>query len=218
MTSKRIPVLAVAILMAVTVVSAQKPLGPKDRDTILDSKLDPSFASTPLTKLVLLPFGNELDYPEGAMFLAQNFVSEMQQKHPEITVVAPAEALELIKKLNLATEYRVFWGNYVNTGVPTLSFLKAFGQAGRVDGILLGQVLGFGVVINPRILNTPLGLFKWNKSEAVVGMEIRLLRCKDGRELWWGAHAVKGAKNENVKDLAKVVGGVFASYFGRVPY
>lgn len=33
--------------------------------------------------------------------------------------------------------------------------------------------------------------------------------------MWWGTHGVQGEKNENVRDLAKVVGDVFGTYFGR---
>ena len=198
--------------------AGKRRLGPGDRESILDARLDPSFASTPLAKLVFLPFGNELDYQEGAMFISQNFIGEMRQRHPGITIVSPQEAGELIKSASLAEEYRVFLGNYVNTGVATPAFLQKLGKAANVDGIILGQILGFGVLSTKYSMNTGLGAITWNKDKAFVGMELKIVRAKDGRELWWGAHGVQGEKNETVRDLSKVVGRVFATFFGRVPY
>jgi len=219
-TSKVLGAAALALLVTTTAAQGgnERRLGPKDRDTILDARLDPSYASTPLARVVFLPFGNELDYQEGAMFLAQNFVSEMRQKHAEMAIVPPHETSELIRGSGLAEDYRVFLGNYINTGVATQSFLQALGRAGKVDGILLGEVLGFGVKSDKYSMITSFGVITWKKNRAFVGMEIKLLRAKDGRELWWGAHGVQGEKNENVRDLAKLVGTVFATFFGRVPY
>ena len=207
--------LATACLVSIATVSfGQKRLGPKNRDTILNSTLDPSFASTSLNRLIFLPFVNELDYPEGAMILAENFIGAMRQKHPNITILAPLGAKQLIQDQKLGDDYRAFMGNYANTGVATMSFLAALSQNGQFDGILLGRILGFGVINQ----TTVFGGFSWSKNKATAGMEITLLRTNDGRELWRGIHGVQGEKNENVRDLAKVVGDVFAVYFGRLPY
>jgi hypothetical protein len=215
MATKRILLLVtVSLAFFVVVSSGQRRLGPKDRDTILDARLDPVFASTPLTRVILLPFGNELDYPEGAMILAENFLSSMRQKHPDIVIVAPQDAKQLIQDQKLNSEYRAFLGNYATTGVATKSFLETLGRVGGADGILLGRILGFGVVRQ----TTFFGGISWSKNKAMVGMELAFLRTKDGRELWWGTHGIQGEKNENVKDLAKAVGDVFGVYFGRLPY
>ena len=209
---------AIAILLVAGVAAQQRRIGPKDRLVILDAKLDPSFSSTTLNRLFFLPFGNELDYTEGALLLEQNFLGEMHQKHPEIEIIGSQDALQLIRQQKLADEYRAFAGNYVNTGVPTTAFLQTIGRVGQVDGILIGQIVGFGVNRQRRFLNTGLGIISWNRDRAVVGMEIRLLRAKDGREIWWGVHAIEGEKNENVRDISKTVGQVFGAYFGRLPY
>lgn len=215
MATKRTLLLATACVVSIAAVSfGQKRLGPKNRDTILDSTLDPGFASTSLNRLIFLPFVNELDHPEGAMILAENFIGAMRQKHPNITILAPQGAKQLIQDQNLSDEYRAFMGNYANTGVATMSFLAALSKSGQVDGVLLGRILGFGVIKQTFVF----GGFSWSKNKATVGMEITLLRTKDGRELWRGTHGVQGEKNENVRDLAKVVGDVFGVYFGRLPY
>lgn len=208
-------VLAAGVCLGLLIpLEAQRHLGPKDRDTILDAKLDPGFSSTTLNRVVFLPLTNEIDYPEGSVILVQNFLGAMHQKHPEINIVAPEEAKQLIQDQKLTNDYRAFLGNYINTGVPTLPFLETLGQAGHFDGVLIGRILSFGV---NRELNS-FGGITWSKNRAVVGMEITLLRTKDGRQLWWGTHGVQGEKNETVRDLAKVVGDVFAVYFGRTPY
>jgi hypothetical protein len=200
------------------VVLAQRKLGPNDRDVILDARLDPSFSSTSLTRVALLPFANELDYQEGSMLLAENFIAEMRQSHPEVAVIAPEDTRQLISEQKLADDYRVFAGTYVNTGVATVPFLQSLGRVGRLDAILMGQVLRYGVLTDRYQLGTKFGIITWSKNKAVAGMELRLLRVRDGRELWWGAHAVEGQKDENVRDLSKAVGHVFAAFFGRLPY
>src|ERR1017187_9284139 len=109
MATKRIVLLAAATLVSIAVVSsAQKRLGPKNRDTILDARVDPGFASSALNRLIFLPFGNELDYPEGAMILAENFLAAMRQKHPDIVIVAPQDAKQLIQDQKLNSDYRAF--------------------------------------------------------------------------------------------------------------
>lgn len=215
MAIRRISLFLTIIVVSMAVVgSAQRRLGPKDRDTILDARVDPGFVSTPLSRLVFLPFGNELDYPEGAMILTENFLGAMRQKHPEISIVGPQDAKKLIQDQNLSDDYRIFLGNYMNTGVATTPFLQALGGTAQVDGILMGRVLAFGVTKQ----TTQWAGISWSKNKAIVGMELTLLRTNDGRELWSGTHGVQGDKNENVKDLAKTVGDVFATYFGRLPY
>lgn len=206
------------IFAAVSTEAQSRKLGPKDRDVILDARVDASFASTTLTKVVFLPFSNELDYSEGADVLAQNFIAAMRQMHPEIEIKGPEETRKLIADLKLANDYRSFSGNYMNTGVFTTPFLKAFGKAGQVDAILIGRVLGYGAQRERRALVTGLGTITWSRDRAVAGMELTLVRSTDGRELWRGAHVVEGAKNENVLVISKVVGTVFASFFGRRPY
>jgi hypothetical protein len=219
MATKSIVLLAsVALFSVVTLGSGQGRQGPKDRNTIAAAKLDPSFASTALARVILLPFGNELDYTEGAMILEENFIASMRQKHPEITIAGSQEAKQLIQDQKLGSDYRAFLGTYANTGVATVGFLEALGKATNADGVFLGQILGFGVARQTTVLVNPLLPIWWSKNKAVVGMQLTLLRTKDGRELWVGSHAVQGEKNENVKDLAKVVCDVFAAYFGRVPY
>ena len=215
MLTRRTLLLPTAALLSIAAVSAQRRrLGPKDRDTILDARLDPGFASTALNRLIFLPFSNELDYPDGAMILAENFISAMRQKHPDVTIVAPEDTKQLIQDQKLSKDYRTFLGNYMTTGVATMPFLEALGRTGRVDGILIGRILAFGVIKQ----TTYFGGISWSKNKSVVGMEITLCRAKEGRELWWGTHGVQGDKSETVRDLAKVVGVVFAVYFGRLPY
>jgi hypothetical protein len=148
------------------------------------------------------------------MILAENFISSMRQKHPDMTIVGPQEAKQLVQDQKLGNDYRTFMGNYVNTGVATMPFLQALGRSRSVDGVLLGKILGFGVMKQ----YSTFGSIVWSRDKAVVGMEITLLRTKDGRELWWGTHAIQGDKKENVRDLAKIVGDVFGAYFGRLPY
>jgi hypothetical protein len=215
MATQRILLLTTAILISIAAVSSeQQRLGPKGRQTILDARVDQSFASTPLKRVFFLPFGNAIDYQEGAMILAENFLGAMHQKHPDIIIVNPEETNKIIQDQKLGDLYRTFLGNYNNTGVATMPFLQALWGTGQVDGILIGKILGFGVMKQ----TTTWGGFSWSKNKAVVGMEITLLRTKDGRELWWGTHGVQGEKSENVRDLAKIVGDVFAAYFGRLPY
>ena len=215
MPTRRTSLALAACVLSITAVSfGQKRLGPKNRDTILDASLDPGFASTPLSRIVFLPFVNELDHPEGAMIMAETFIGGMRQNHPNISILNPQSAVQMIQDHKLGDTYRAFMGNYANTGVATMSFLTALPQSDKVDGVILGRILRFGINNNTVVF----GGFSWTKSKATVGMEIMLLRTKDGRELWRGIHGVQGTKNENVRDLAKIVGDVFGRYFGRVPY
>jgi hypothetical protein len=212
-------IVAVACCSFVTATGAQnRKLGPKDRDVILDARVDASYASTPLSSLVFLPFSNELDYSEGADVLSQHFLAAMLQKHPDIKIKGPEESRKLIQELKLANDYRSFSGNYLNTGVFTTPFLQALSKSAKVDGVLLGRVLAYGAQRETRAMVTGVGTITWNRDRAVAGMELTLVRSSDGRELWRGVHAVEGAKNENVIEVSKTVGTVFAAFFGRRPY
>lgn len=213
METKR-TLLVIGILLAMGSLCLGQKKGPKDRLVIRNARVDQSFASTPLNQIIMLPFANELDYSDGSMILTDNFIAAMRQKHPEITIIGPQEAKQIIQEQKLGTEYRTFLGNYNNTGVATTPFLQAIARARPVDAIFLGKILGFGVMKQ----YSSFGGISWSKDKAVVGMEVTLLRTKDGRELWWGTHAIQGDKNENVRDLAKTVGDVFGAYFGRLPY
>jgi hypothetical protein len=218
MTMRTALVAAACCALVVTVGAQNRKLGPKDRDTILDARVDASYTSTPLSSLVFLPFSNELDYAEGADVLSQNFIAAMQQKHPDIKIKGPEETRQLIKDLKLANDYRSFSGNYTNTGVFTTPFLQALSKPAKIDAVLLGRVLAYGAQRETRAVVTGLGTITWNRDRAVAGMELTLVRSSDGRELWRGVHAVEGAKNENVIEVSKTVGTVFASFFGRRPY
>lgn len=219
MVRARVALLAAVLLTVVVPLQGQsRKLGPKDRDVILDARVDASFASTPLARVIFLPFSNELDYSEGADVLSQNFIASMRQKHPEIEIKGPEESRKLIADLKLANEFRSFSGNYMNTGVYTTPFLQALGKAGKIDAVILGRVLGYGAQRERRALITGFGTITWNRDRAIAGMELTLVRTTDGRELWRGAHAVEGAKGENVLEVSKAVGAVFASFFGRRPY
>lgn len=217
-TPKALIAAALLLMFAASVAAQNRKLGPKDRDIILDARVDASFMSTPLAKVVFLPFSNELDYSEGADVLAQNFIAAMHQNHPEIEINGPEVSRKLIGDLKLTNEYRSFSGNYMNTGVFTTPFLQALGKAGKVDAVLLGRILAYGAQRERRAIITGFGTITWNRDRAVAGMELTLVRVTDGRELWRGAHAVEGAKNENVIDVSKAVGSVFATFFGRRPY
>jgi hypothetical protein len=215
MANKRVLLLATVGLFSIAAVSfAQKRLGPKTRDTILDARVDPAFPTAGMVRLIFLPFANEIDYPEGAMILAENFIGAMRQKHPEISIVSPQDTKKLIQDEQLSSEYQTFEGHYLNTGVATMPFLQALGRTGKVDGIILGTIRAFGV--STQI--TTWGGWSWSKDRAVVGMGLTVIRTQDGRDLWSGTHVVQGEKNENVRELSKVVGDVFATYYGRPPY
>ncbi len=205
-------------LLSAVLCLGQRHLGPKDRDVILAAKLDPAFPSAPLDKLIFLPFVNELDYQEGSMILSENFISSMRQAHPNIVIMPPQEAKQYVESLHFGPSYRAFMGNYSTTGVATMSFLSELQRGGQVDGVLLARILGFGVQKETTVMRVGDIPISWSKNKAMVGMTMTLLRTKDGRELWRGTHVVQGQKNENVRELAKVVADVFSSFFGRVPY
>jgi hypothetical protein len=215
MSINRILLMSAAIIfMFAAVSSAQRRFDKKDRQIILEARVDPGFPSTPMTRIIFLPFANELDYQDGAMILSDNFINAMRQKHPEITIVSPQETRQIIQDRKLADAYRAFLGNYQNTGVATMPFLKSIGATGKVDGILLGRIHAFDVMKQA----STFGGISWSKSKPIVGMELTLLRGKDGRELWTGVHGIQAEKKENVRDIAKLVCDIFATYFGRLRY
>lgn len=210
--------LALLVAIGGNLLAQKRRLGPADRTRILDARLDPAFATAGLKRLALLPFSNELDYPEGAMVLSENFVGQMLQKHPDVAVVGPLDVAQLLKQHALTDEYRTFIGNYLNTDVATTVFLQQFGRAAKIDGIVIGRVVAYSVLTESKDINTLLGVVTLTRNKAVVGMQLRVFRTTDGRQLWSGLHAVEGQKDQNVVDLAKIVGDVFAQYYGRLPY
>ena len=52
----------------------------------------------------------------------------------------------------------------------------------------------------------------------MIGLQPKLFRTKDGREMGWGIDAVEGMEEQNVKDISQSVGRVFAVHFGCLPH
>jgi len=99
-----------------------------------------------LNKLVFLPFVNELDYPDGAMILAENFIGSMRQKHPNITILAPQGAKQLIQDQKPQRSLPGFHGAInATTGVATMSFLSALLRMAKLMASSWTD-LGFGVI------------------------------------------------------------------------
>src|ERR1035438_6685174 len=69
-------------------------LGPATASSIAEAKLDPTFQTTKLDRVALLPFANASQYKEPAGIIAKKFVSQLSQLHPEYKFVPPDRSEE----------------------------------------------------------------------------------------------------------------------------
>ena len=189
-------------------------LGPATASSIAEAKLDPTFQTTKLDRVALLPFANASQYQEPAGIIAKKFVSQLSQLHPEFKFVPPEETINFISTAGLNDEFNVFLGDYLASGTAGKAFLDNLRNKLQIDAVLVGHITAYG---QKQELGTFLGK-PIMRYVYVVGVDMSLYRTTDGRKIWYGKDLIAAQNKNKLPEAADVISDVFARFFGRTPY
>jgi hypothetical protein len=192
---------------------ASRKLGPDTLKSIREAKLDPTFQTTKLDRIALLPIANAAQYKEGASIISKNFVSQLSQLHAEYKFLPPDETMNFISTSGLNDEFNVFLGDYLASGTARKDFLDNLRTKLQIDAVLVGHITRWGEIWEVgQFLGKPV-----RRKVNVVGLDMSLYRTTDGRRVWYGRDLIAANKNK-MPEAAQALSEVFARFFGRTPY
>lgn len=211
--TRNVLMMALIVTLQSMVVFAQgnqgRKFGPEVGNSILEARLDPTFQTTKMSRIALLPFANTIQYKEGAALISKNFLSELSQMHSEYKFVPPEETINFISKSGLDDNYNIFLGDYLNSGTARQDFIDILRNKLQIDAVFLGQISGWGEKKASTFLSG---------KNFVVGMEMSLYRTSDGRRIWYGKDLIIVKKESQLQEAAQIMSQVFARFFGRTQY
>ena len=144
----------------------------------LNTYIDPGFDAGSVESLALLPSLNPSLAPSETRELTLRVSQGIKERSPNVSIVGPAEAAQLLNDAGLADAWATFLMTYDPSGVPDREVLRSVGDALDVDIIVHGgtlnvyQVDGGGdgtsggkgqtrVTVRFTMLDTRAGLLVW---------------------------------------------------------
>jgi hypothetical protein len=209
-------VILVMVTLVVVLAHAQgRKLGPETAKTIQSAALDPTFQTTKLDRVALLPFVNAAKFKEAASIISKNFVSQLSQLHPEFKFITPEEMMNSITSSGLDDQYNIFLGDYTTSGTVSREFLAALRDKRQIDAILVGSITYWGE--GQEQIKSLLGGIQYRKAW-MAGMAMKLYRTTDGRRIWLGEDLLIVRKQDQLPEAAQALSEIFARFFGRAAY
>lgn len=191
------------------------------KEPIMFAKVDPTFSSTHIETIAILPFSNGVEFEEAAWVIYENLIASFRVKYPGFKMTPPDEMMRLISSNNLSDDFNVFLGDYNNTGVANPDFLIKIREVLEIDAVFFGKIIAYGTYMEEKksFLGSLVGLAKIFKSTNRLGIRLNTYRGKDGRLIWEGTHIVQGPSKEmGLSDLAGALCEIIVNYFGRRSY
>jgi hypothetical protein len=206
--------MATTALLATSVHAESRKLGPDTAKSIQDAKVDPTFQTSKLDRVAVLPFANTPQYKEAASIITKNFVSQLSQMHPDYKFVPPDETINFVSKAGLDDQYNIFLGDYSSSKIARQDFLTILRDKLQIDAVFVGQIDAWGEVTEiATFLGRPV-----KKKLHVAGMQMALYRTTDGRQIWSGKDLISVSKETQLQDAAQALSEIFARFFGRPKY
>jgi hypothetical protein len=208
-------VLLVGLLLPTSTISAQgRKLGPDTAKSIQEAKLDPTFQTTRIERIALVPLLTTGDDKDAVVIISKNLVAQLSQTHPEYTVVPPEEIMNFVTTSKLDDQFNMFFGDYSSAGTLRQDFVDVLRGKLRVDAILLGTITAYGEAKSTGRIT------KWipGKKNNVIGLEMGLYRTSDGRRIWSGKDAIATTQSDDLSRAAEAIAEVFARFLGRRAY
>ena len=107
----------------------------------LNTYIDPSFDAGSVESLALLPSLSPSLTPSETRELTRRVAQGINQRSPNLRVLGPTEAAQLLNDAGLEDAWATFLINYDNSGVTDREVLRSVGDAMDVDVIVQGGML-----------------------------------------------------------------------------
>lgn len=206
---------SVALLMSSVSIDAQsRRLGPDTAKSIQEATLDPTFQTTPIERIALVPLATSGDAKDAGMIVAKNIVSQLAQIHPEYKVIPPDELMNFVTVSKLEDQFNMFFGDYESSNTVRQDFIKLLREKLKVDAVFIGTITAYG----EQKPTEGISRFIPRRKESVVSLEMGLYRTSDGRRIWSGKDSIAAQKADDLPHAAEAIGEVFARFVGRRAY
>lgn len=107
----------------------------------LNSYVDPSFSRENISSIAIFPIMNTKFAPSEARQINRKVSQSIVRKNKNINIVSSNEAINLLNKNDLSSEWAIFLDNYNSSGIPDSRLLNAVGEILEVDAILQGEIV-----------------------------------------------------------------------------
>jgi hypothetical protein len=141
----------------------------------IKSYLSPTIIPGSFSTIAIFPIRNARMLPGETREVNQSQSNIFHGKNPDVKLMEPAQASDLLSKTGLANKYNNFLENYDETGVTNPAVLKEIGDSLKVDAILQGEVFD---------LNQIDGLFGAYRGRTSLTLSYSLFSTKSGAVLW----------------------------------
>ncbi|MCA1791922.1 MAG: hypothetical protein LC667_19370 [Thioalkalivibrio sp.] len=209
--------LTLGLLFNAAPVEAQsRRLGPETANSIQEAKLDPTFQTTQIKRIVLVPLANTGggDAKDAGNVVARNLVAQLAQFHPEYEVIPPDELMNFVTTSKLDDQFNMFFGDYLSTGTVRRDFIDILRDKLKADAVFIGEITAYGETKATGGARR----FIPGKKESVVSLKMGLYRTSDGRLIWSGRDSIAAQQASDLPSAAEAIGEVFARFLGRRAY
>ncbi len=144
----------------------------------LNTYIDPGFDAGSVESLALLPSLNPSLAPSETRELTLRVAQGIDERSPNVSVLGPVEAAQLLNDAGLADAWATFLITYDPSGVPDREVLRSVGEALDVDVILQGEMLNVYQVDGGGEGNSG------GKGQTRVTVRFTMLDTRAGRLVW----------------------------------
>ena len=190
-------------------------LGPEIAKAIQEATLDPTFQTTPIARIALVPLASTGNVKDAPVIVAKILVAQMAQLHPEYVVISPDELMNFVTTSKLDDQFNMFFGDYSTLRTVRQDFFTILKDKLKIDAVFVGTITSYGETNSRSGVGSVLGI---GKKDLVVSLEMGLHRVSDGRKIWSGKDAILARKAEDLPRAAEAIGEVFARFVGRRAY
>jgi hypothetical protein len=188
-------------------------LGPDTAKAIQEATLDPTFQTTPLVRIALVPLVGPDEAKDAKDIVARNLVAQLSQIHPEYTITTPVELMEFIVRSKLDDHFNMFLGDFLSAGTVRPDFIATLKNQLQIDAVCIGTMTAYGQTKASGGFGGLLG-----KKDNVISLEMALYRSSDGRRIWSGKDSIIAPNEKDLPRAAEAIGEVFARFVGRRAY
>lgn len=136
---------SVSLLISTVAVHAQsRRLGPDTAKSIQEATLDPTFQTTRIERIALVPLGTPADGQDAANVVAKHIVAQLSQIHPEYKVIPPDELMNFVTTAKLDDQFNMFFGDYSSSRTVRQDFIKILRDKLQVDAVFIGTITAYG--------------------------------------------------------------------------
>jgi len=204
-----------AFMLYGSVAGAQsRRLGPDTAKAIQEATLDPTFQTTTIERIALVPLASTGDSKDAVNVVAKNLVSQLSQVHPEYKVIPPDELMNFVTTSKLDDQFNMFFGDYESSRTVRQDFLSVLRDKLHVDAVFIGTITAYGEAKSTDRIRK----FIPGRKDNVVSLEMGLYRTSDGRKIWSGKDSIAAQQATDLPHAAEAIGEVFARFIGRRAY